>query len=356
MNPAHLPIARELFIQWRRARGDRGEAATRNYTRGWEELLEDAGILSATERNDAERDVRALAADGWIKLIPVRYKPHLLYRIILPLVQEARWKEAFGFVAPTDEEERRIREHPWQPELAFLREARVNLGFAELQQIDAFLKSDGRDCIVVPIKERSLEIFGDEKRLDLVADSTLFRAGRLTLDHLRCETVAEPLGWRRGPASVAPDAPVLVVENCATWHSFVRWNESAARYRAVVYGRGNAFIDSVSLLPDLFTELGGAGPILYFGDLDPAGLRIPRRAHERAIRLGLPAIQPATWCYEALLTCAAAAESAEEGSGVDETDLEWLGGFGEKVRALFRSNRRLAQEHIGREFLLKLPS
>lgn len=39
------------------------------------------------------------------------------------------------------------------------------------------------------------------------------RGGRLTLQQLRCEVVAEPLAWRRGPASVAWDAPVLVVES-----------------------------------------------------------------------------------------------------------------------------------------------
>ena len=64
MNPARTPIARELFAQWQRARGGRMDAAAQPFTRDWEELLEDAGLTSATVRNEAEQDARALAADG----------------------------------------------------------------------------------------------------------------------------------------------------------------------------------------------------------------------------------------------------------------------------------------------------
>ncbi len=39
---------------------------------------------------------------------------------------EARWREAFGFVAPSDEEQRRIGEFPWEPQLAFVCEARLS--------------------------------------------------------------------------------------------------------------------------------------------------------------------------------------------------------------------------------------
>ena len=213
MNPARVPFARELFAQWQRARGGRTEPAERPFTRDWEDLLSDAGLASAAERSEAEHDARALAEAGWLELKPVRYKPHLLARVVLPLAVEARWNEAFGFVPPTDEEARRVREFAWVPELAFLREARVNLPFAELRQLNDFLVAGGRDRELVPIKERSLQLFGDEKRLDVLADSALFREGRLTLAQLRCEVVAEPLAWKRGPAAAAAQ-PVIVLESC----------------------------------------------------------------------------------------------------------------------------------------------
>src|SRR6185436_4639692 len=124
MNPARLPVACELFAQWQRARGDRVDQAKQPFSRSWEELLEDARLLTATERSDAERDARALEAAGCIALKTVRYKKHLLERIAIPLAAEERWCEAFGFVRTSDDESRRIREFPWVPALVFLAEAR----------------------------------------------------------------------------------------------------------------------------------------------------------------------------------------------------------------------------------------
>ena len=81
------------------------------------------GLVSATERSEAERDARALETGGWVELKPVRYKRHLVDRIVIPLEAEARWCEAFGFAPPSDQESLQIREFPWEPELAFLRDA-----------------------------------------------------------------------------------------------------------------------------------------------------------------------------------------------------------------------------------------
>jgi hypothetical protein len=47
-------------------------------------------------RNGSEPDEakRALAADGWIDLKPVQYRPHLLARIQIPLAVEERWRNS----------------------------------------------------------------------------------------------------------------------------------------------------------------------------------------------------------------------------------------------------------------------
>lgn len=349
MSPARSSIARELFAQWQRARGGRTAPAARPFSRAWEELLEDAGIASAAERAEAEADARSLAQDGWLELKFVRYKPHLLARVVIPLAAEARWGDAFGFRPPTDEEARRIREFPWVPELAFLRETRVNLPFEELRRLNEFLRQGGcRE--VVPIKERSLQIFGDEKRLDMLADSALFQAGRLSLARLRCEVVAEPLGWKRGPTAAAGQ-PVIVLENAATWHSYARWNEATAQFSAVIYGGGNRFVDGVGFLAEIFRELGGPHPVFYFGDLDAAGLAIPQRASRRAQELGLPPIQPHLRSYRQLLTFADEAAHTSDGDVVDNKLCAWLGELAAPAGDLLASGRRLAQEHIGWEYL-----
>jgi hypothetical protein len=211
MNPADLPCARELFAQWQRARGGLTEPASRPFSRDWEDLLEQARLVSATERAEAERDARALAADGWVELKPVRYRPHLISRILLPLQAEVRWCEAFRFVPPSEEEARQMRSLAWEPELAFLAAARPNLPFTELRQLNEFLRKRAAHPELVPIKERSLQIFGDEKRLDLLLSSALFRPGRLELArHLHCEIIGVPLAWKRGPAEACAQ-PIIVI-------------------------------------------------------------------------------------------------------------------------------------------------
>jgi len=351
MNPTLLPVAAELFAQWQRARGGRTEPATRPFSRGWEDLLADAGLVSAPDRNEAERDARTLAADSWLEIKPVQYKSHLIDRLMIPLAAELRWREAFGFVPPSDEETRRIREFSWEPALAFLPKISLNIPFAELCQLNDFLKGGRNQRDLVPIKERSLQLFGDEKRLDSLLATSLFRPERLDLRRdLRCEVVGEPLPWKRGPAAAAQQ-PIIVIENAATWHSYCRWNVGQQLFSAVIYGGGNRFMDGVPYLEEVFAELGGTRRIFYFGDLDPHGLLIPQLASARAKATGLPGVEPHRWSYLQLLTLGAGRGQPWEGETPAATICDWLGDCAGPVRQLFAAGRRLAQEHVGWEFL-----
>ncbi|MCW5557449.1 MAG: hypothetical protein KIT22_06425 [Verrucomicrobiae bacterium] len=348
MNPAQLPIAIELFAQWRRLRGGREEGAQRPFSRPWEVLLEEVGLLSAIERNEAERDARNLAADGWLELRTVRYKPHLLERVVIPREQEERWSAAFGFSPPSDAEAERIRAHPWHPDLAFVRDARIQLPFEELEQLNRFLTAAPADKPLVPIKERSLEVLGDEKRLDVLRGSSLFRSDRLDLErHLRCQIVGEPLGWKRGPQNTGR---VLIIENAATWHSYCRWNEVVREFSALVYGRGLQAAQSTRYLGDILAEIPGPQQIFYFGDLDPPGLQIPQQAS--AYALGLPPLQSHRTSYRWLLDLGLERSSPWEGSEpARREDCDWLGDLADEAWTLLSAGRRLAQEHIGWEFL-----
>lgn len=346
-----MPVARELFAQWQRARGGRLEAASRPFSRGWEDLLEDARLVSATDRLEAESDARMLAGEGWLELKTLRYKAHLIDRIAIPLAAEPRWCEAFGFVPPSDEEARQIREFPWVPELAFLRSADVNLPFAELRQLNEFLADGGRERPIVPIKERSLQIFGDEKRLDALHSSTLFQKDRLDLrTHLCCEHIGVPLAWQRGPVN-ASTQPLIVIENAATAHSYCRWNETGGFFSAVVYGDGNRFIDGIKFLKEIFKELGGPRRVLYFGDLDPQGLRIPQEAAKRVQSADFPAVEPHLWSYLHLLKLGNDRGTPLEADQSSPDLCDWLEVCAEPVRRLFAAGQRLPQEYIGWEFL-----
>ena len=203
----------------------------------------------------------------------------------------------------------------------------------------------------MPIKERSLQIFGDEKRLDTLLNTTLFRPERLDLGKdLLCEVVGEPLPWKRGQAG-ATRQPIIVIENAATWHSYCRWNAGQKLFSAVIYGCGNRFVDGVRYLGDIFAELGGPRRIFYFGDLDPQGLLIPQEASNRAQAAGWPAIEAHLWSYRQLLDLGVGRGQPWEGESPPSTLCDWLGELAVPVCTLFGSHRRLPQEHVAWEFL-----
>lgn len=258
-----------------------------------------------------------------------------------------RWVKLPREMVSTDKPD--LRSIPWAPELRFLATVRVFVPLADLLKLQEFFARGGRERPDVPIKERSLEIFGDEKRLDALArGSALFGDGRLTPEKLRCFVVPEPLPWTGGPNHAGP---ILVIENAATWHSYCRWNAERKLFSAIVYGCGNRFVDGIRSLSDIFAPLGGPRSVFYFGDLDPQGLLIPQEASTRAQAAGLPAVEPHLWSYRELLKRGVGCGQPWDGEPPSSTLCDWLGECGEPVRQLFAAGHRLAQEHVGWEFL-----
>ena len=127
-----------------------------------------------------------------------------------------------------------------------------------------------------------------------------------------------------------------------------------AAFSAVVYGCGNRFFENIPLLADVLKELQAPQRLFYFGDLDPQGLWIPAEASLRAQRLGMPRIRPDLWSYRHLLTLGAGRECGlESGETARSTALGWLEELEAEARRLFDTKKRLAQEHVGWEFLLR---
>lgn len=159
----------------------------------------------------------------------------------------------------------------WVPELDFW----PTLTRSELETaraINEWLKLRHGRFGQVPLRERSLEIFGDEKYLDLRVRSEALFSGRLPLSSIGAFTVAPPLPHRVG----TPGHPIVIVENHHTYWSLGNWNESARRYAAVVYGAGHAVSSTGRALKEVLQETGGTR-ILYFGDIDPTGVEIALR-------------------------------------------------------------------------------
>lgn len=243
------------------------------------------------------------------------------------------------------------RQIPWAPELSFLASTERPPDLEAALCIQRFLAGGGRQRPLVPARERSLALFGDEKRLDTLVRGALFGPGRLCLADLRCFALSPPLVWQGCPEGQG--RPVLVVENHHTWHSFQRWNTGA--YAAVVYGGGNLFTGSIGALAEILDASGGTG-IDYFGDIDPRGLQIPATAAARALDLGLPAVQPALPWYQRLFLHGRPSPGTDRAAPPEE-GLAWLGApLAQEARTLLAQGLRLAQEWIGWEMLTPPPS
>lgn len=345
---------RSLVFQWHKARSHAPSSFQRPFSRDWEDLLQMSDLISAESRAESFREAQLVQSAGLVDLKTVRYRPYQIERIVIPFAAESRLRELFAGELPDAPEARfDFTSIAWASQLAFLGSESVNVAPDDLLKLNQFLLQLSPSQPVVPIKERSLEIFGDEKRLDALVSTSLFRAGRLDwVRDLKCEIIGEPLAWKRGPAA-AHAQPIIVVENAATWHSYCRWNDERKLFSAVVYGCGNRFVDGVRYMEDIFVELGDSRPVFYFGDLDRRGLEIPQEAAIRAPNHILPAIEPHLWSYRKLLTLGEGHGQLYEGEPPSVALCEWLGDLAEPVRQLFAANKRLPQEHVGWAFLQK---
>ncbi|MFP5069527.1 hypothetical protein ACLFMI_07655 [Pseudonocardia nantongensis] len=221
---------------------------------------------------------------------------------------------------------------PWHPELNWA--AELPNPSPVLRQVSDWLFGGGTHAAEAPLRERALEITGDEKAFDGRLP------GRLTPETLRARRVRLPL--HREPVGAGP--VLLVVENADTFHSLLAaLRVDPGPVGAVGWGAGNGFASSVLSLAD-----DPPGTIRYFGDLDPAGLRIPARASAAAEAEGVGPVRPATGLYRALLEHGRPAAVPV----VDHSDVDWLDpGLRGPVRDLFAGGHRLAQEAVGQRVL-----
>ncbi|MQA07717.1 MAG: hypothetical protein GEU98_04025 [Pseudonocardiaceae bacterium] len=243
---------------------------------------------------------------------------------------------------------RRGREPVWHPELRWVPDASLNQSQVDkLAAINSWLHQNRGD-LVVPVRERSLEIFGDEKVLDDLVRGSLFAEGRLRPELLRVRRAVP----RMYTESVGDGDVLLVVENSDTFDSLTRvLAAEPGRIGLVGWGAGTGFeasILSVGQLDRRITE------IRYFGDLDGAGLRTPASASELGQASGFSPVRPAVPLYDALLRLGRPQSGQKRLSPNAARALAgWLDpAQQEAVTSLLSSGERLAQEAVGLAYLL----
>ena len=216
-----------------------------------------------------------------------------------------------------------------------------------LRAVNAFLAA-GASAVVVPLRERSLQVTGDEKTLDTMSRGRLFTPERLTLQLLRARRASPPLVRSR----VGSGPVTLLVENYATYDSLVTALPSDASVGEVVYSAGN----TLGVVLVALAEAERPAALAYFGDLDVRGLEIAAAGAQLAAELALPQLKPAEALYRLLLEHGrpATVESLPQAGRV-RAAVEWLP---DQVRPyaldVLLSGRRLAQEAVGLEVLLRM--
>jgi hypothetical protein len=221
---------------------------------------------------------------------------------------------------------------------------------AVLEIVASFLRDGGERRPSVPARERSLELFGDEKRLDGLVSTRLFTSGALTLELLRCHAVPIPFvsQWVPGPADPRGTA-LLIAENHHTYASLLEvTRQSGGSGRHVGYGTGGQFPSAVLSVPllDPVPER-----IIYFGDIDLKGLQIPLAAHLSAREAGLPAVVPALPLYELLLQAPYRRPAVPVPESIATEVASWLGPLADPARDALVTGHRLPQEAVGYELL-----
>jgi hypothetical protein len=233
---------------------------------------------------------------------------------------------------------------PWVPELGFwttLTESELHTAKA----VNAWLLRRRGRFLSVPLRERSLEIFGDEKYLDSRVRTDALFAGRLPLATIGAFIVPHPVPYR---AVQAPGRPILIVENHHTYWSLAEWNHETRRYAAVVYSSGHALGTRSEALEAVIRECNANGA-QYFGDLDPLGIFIPLRFNlTSTLRL-----QPAHDLYRMSLEIGTRRNEVARLAGDEAAAAEWLPAYAIELASLWTSGRWIPQESIGTEQLFR---
>jgi hypothetical protein len=191
---------------------------------------------------------------------------------------------------------------PWCPQLGWVASlpSLAPPRLADLIAInDWLIRAKSTPELVVPMRYRSAELFGDEKRLESIMRTNLFGEGRLNLPMLACTRIPPPLAAAR----VGDGPDVLVMENSDPYWAAVHTLQAAAPHPVglVAWGAGKSFPSQV---PTLAVDVAGHGPtagiVWYWGDMDPDGLAIAAEASRLSEMAAGPPIRPAQHLWAAM--------------------------------------------------------
>jgi hypothetical protein len=317
-----------LHEQWMTARKRRVEASVRAFRRDWDNLLDDAGLKSAEDRQAAQREAERLPQ---LKLHRLKGRPHIVLKIEVPLESEAWLHAQFGTqtgaaaqqAALAMVEQFSAKAHPLLPDAWNALSSRLKAEFAipravepfrwmEAKRVEELLKlvfdlttrewpegtlirdastQIGRDSKYLEAQqsfiERALELLlGRETPLEALgiqtSNSVLHYSGPLVLhfaDHskpldLRFESTLSVAELERASHITTSAERLLTVENRKT--TFLQLSRADAQRTTLIVA--TSFPTQAVRL--LLQKLLQGFPHHHFGDTDPTGWDILRKLRE----------------------------------------------------------------------------
>lgn len=241
----------------------------------------------------------------------------------------------------------------WLPVMAFARTLRRPEDVRVAIALNDFLARNRHELQPVPLRERSLQIFADEKALDRRCRNGSLFNGQLELEAIGAFEPPPPLPYE---SIDTPGLPLLLLENHHTYWSFSSWNSEARKYSAVVYGAGWVISRCGPALATVMHQTGGTG-IVYFGDIDPAGIRIALKLAGQINKTQLPPLRAAEQLYARALKDGTRTPLIRKPSGSQlEEAKAWLPtSLHAEVERLYAAGLRIPQESVGLDALRKWP-
>lgn len=216
-----------------------------------------------------------------------------------------------------------------------------------LEKINNFLNTE-KEHEMVFLKERSYEIFNDEKFLDSRVKNGYLFDGKFHISVLKCMEKPSPLVYE----SVCRNKPILVCENSNTYHTICRWNKELIEFSAIVYGSGNIFSGAHNYLDEIRSDL-GFSDIYYFGDFDYDGFFIPANTNQKRLENGLLEIKPALFLYKMLINFNPIKNQKNPKNIENEIIKNWINDdeIYEVFKVCLENNTRIPQEAINYEII-----
>ena len=327
----------EFHRQWFAVRKRRTDTAARAFRRGWQDLLDDAGIQNAEDRKAAFREAEALEREQRVQFVGPRRENHSGLKLVLTVEQEAWLHGLFGTQTGADAQQQSlevVQRFAAQPHrllaetwLSFVERLREAVASARVLGPFSWLEPARMDDLLSQlfalttrewphgtlIRDASTTLFKDSKRLEnqqsfveralsllferdtplealgiQTANSVLHFSGPLTLhfedgsthesDRLRFESTLSLAELMRATHLTTTAKRLLTVENRKT--TFLQLARADAMRDTLIIATSFPTQAVRLVLGRLPLEL----PHYHFGDTDPSGWDILRSLREVTTR------------------------------------------------------------------------